>query len=116
MAADTRGAIERAASSEGEFSTFTFSLPRTFAGQTLELRGWLRTEAVTGWAGLWLREDGPNGSVQFDNMQRRNLRGTTEWTEYRITLPLDDAARTNCVRAACWSWERATQAPRLRSS
>lgn len=88
------GRIERAASSEGEFSTFTFSLPRTFTGQTLELRGWLRTEAVTGWAGLWLREDGPNGSVQFDNMQRRNLRGTTEWTEYRITLPLDDAART----------------------
>jgi C-terminal processing protease CtpA/Prc len=86
------GRIERDSESDGQFSTFTMSLPVTFSGRTLELRGWLRTEGVTGFAGLWLREDDRNGSVQFDNMQSRNLSGSTEWTEYRITLPLDEAS------------------------
>ena len=88
------GRIERDSESSGGFSTFTMSLPVTFSGETLELRGWLRMEDVTGFAGLWLREDGRSGSVQFDNMQSRNLNGSTEWTEYRISLPLDERART----------------------
>ena len=88
------GRIERDPYSTARFSTFTMSLPVTFSGETLELRGWLRMEDVTGFAGLWLREDGRSGSVQFDNMQSRNLNGSTEWTEYRISLPLDERART----------------------
>ncbi len=88
------GRIDRDPESGGRFSTFTTSLPVTFSGETLELSGWLRTEDVVGFAGLWLRQDGPSGSVQFDNMQSRNLSGSTEWTEYRITLPLDERART----------------------
>ena len=88
------GRINRDRESELEFSSFGMTLPVTFSGETLELRGWLRTDGVTGFAGLWLRQDGRSGSVQFDNMQSRNLRGSTEWTEYRISLPLDERART----------------------
>ena len=88
------GRIDRDPESDRRFSTFTMSLPVTFSGETLELSGWLRTEDVVGFAGLWLRQDGPSGSLQFDNMQSRNLSGSTEWTEYRITLPLDERART----------------------
>jgi C-terminal processing protease CtpA/Prc len=69
------------------------SVPRDFAGSVLQLRGWLRTRDVTGFAGLWLREDGRGGSVQFDNMQDRGVSGTTAWTQYTVTLPLDDRAR-----------------------
>jgi len=74
-------------------SILSMTLPRSFAGETLELRGWIRTEDVGGFAGLWLREDGKGGVVQFDNMQSRHLVGTTPWTQYRIRLPLDDRAR-----------------------
>ncbi len=88
------GRIDRGPITGGQASSFALSLPRTFSGETLELRGWLRTEEVTGFAGLWLREDGRNGVVQFDNMQSRNLAGTNEWTEYRVSLPLDERART----------------------
>lgn len=88
------GRIERDPESSGRFSTFTMWLPVTFSGETLELRGWLRTEDVVGFAGLWVRQDGQSGSLQFDNMQSRNLNGSTEWTEYRISLPLDERART----------------------
>ena len=80
------GRIERDAGSERSFSTMTNSLPVEVSGTTLELRGFLRLEGVVEWAGLWLREDGEAGSVAFDNMQQRELRGTLDWTEYSIKL------------------------------
>ena len=49
--------IDRDSTSANEFSAFSRSIPADFAGDTLELRGWLRTENVRGCAGLWLRED-----------------------------------------------------------
>ena len=69
-----------------QFSTLTKALPVDFAGTRIELRGFLRTEAVSGYTGLWMREDGEGGSVAFNNMQQRQLHGTTDWTEYSITL------------------------------
>jgi C-terminal processing protease CtpA/Prc len=85
--------IDRNEKSPGAFSTVTKMLPIDFAGTRLELHGFLRTQDVSDFAGLWMREDGDSGSVAFDNMQRRQLKGTTEWTEYSITLPLDKAAK-----------------------
>lgn len=85
--------IERTPGSPQEFSTLTKSLPMGFQGRRIELRGFVRTEDVSGFAGLWLREDGPDGSVEFDNMQRHELKGTTEWTEYSITLPVNPDGR-----------------------
>jgi C-terminal processing protease CtpA/Prc len=80
--------IERRATSSGNFSTITTSLPMDFSGGTVELRGFLRTEDVSDFAGLWMREDGESPGLAFDNMQTRQLRGTTGWTEYTIKLPL----------------------------
>jgi C-terminal processing protease CtpA/Prc len=80
--------LERRADSANAFSVLTKSLPMDFAGTKLELRGFLRTENVTGFAGLWAREDGESPTLAFDNMQNRQLKGTTEWTEYTIELPV----------------------------
>jgi hypothetical protein len=80
--------IERAANSSGTFSTATLAVPIDFSGKTIEMRGFLRTEDVTGFVGLWMREDGDNPSLAFDNMDARQLKGTTEWKEYSIRLPL----------------------------
>src|SRR5215469_3369843 len=85
--------IERRADSPGGFSSLHKAIPIDFAGATIELRGFLRTEDVTGLAGLWLREDGEARALAFDNMQQRELKGTTEWTEYSIKLPLSHEAR-----------------------
>jgi len=84
--------LERNANSPDNFTSITKHLPVGFAGQSIELRGFLRTEDVRGGAGIWMREDGPSGPVQFDNMQDRAVTGTTGWTEYTIQLPLDSAA------------------------
>ncbi len=75
-------------------SALTQAIPVEFTGTRVELRGFLRTESVSGFAGLWLREDSDTGTVAFANMQSRQIKGTTEWTQYSITLPLRAEART----------------------
>jgi len=85
--------IERNDKSEGAFTAINRMVPIDFAGESLELRGFLRTEDVSQFAGLWMREDGDSGSVAFDNMQQRQLKGTTEWTEYSIKLPIEKSAK-----------------------
>jgi C-terminal processing protease CtpA/Prc len=84
--------IERNASSPNNFSTFTKSLPIDFTGSSLELRGFLRTEDVTDFSGLWMREDGEEPALAFDNMQAKQIKGSTDWTEYSITLALKPEA------------------------
>jgi C-terminal processing protease CtpA/Prc len=85
--------LERTASSPDGFSTMTSALPVDFAGTTIEWRGFLRSDSVSDFFGLWLRQDGDAGAVAFDNMQKRQLKGTTGWTEYSITLPVHPDAR-----------------------
>ena len=87
------GRLHRDVASAGNFSAFTLSIPVQFEGRALELRGFVRTEDVTGFAGLWMREDAVGGTVAFDNMQDRPVRGTTDWVQYRIELPLHALAR-----------------------
>jgi len=91
-----RGAVrlERNANSPNSFTSIARQIPMDFEGKTIEFSGFLRTESVTGFVGLWMREDGPAGAVQFDNMQSKKLKGTTDWTEYTIRLPLDMRAKT----------------------
>ena len=85
--------IERKDDSPNQFTSVTKMIPIDFAGEQLELSGYLRTENVSDFAGLWMREDGDGGSVAFDNMQRRQLKGTNDWAEYSIVLPLEKSAK-----------------------
>jgi hypothetical protein len=52
----------------------------------------VRALDVTGWAGLWLRVDGPNGTLALDNMQDRPLRLTTDWAPASIVLDVAQQA------------------------
>jgi TIR domain len=82
--------LEKSAAVEGEFGSLMQRCPgRLLAGRTIRIEGELRTEKVSGWAGLWLRADAeeePN--LFFDNMSRRPLVGTTDWMRYFIDAPL----------------------------
>lgn len=48
----------------------------------------VRSEALSDWAGLWMRVDGPrhNEVLTFDNMRQRAVTGTTGWQEYEVVL------------------------------
>jgi hypothetical protein len=84
--------IERHADSPNNFSTITKSIPMDFSGAKVELRGYLRTEDVSEFVGLWMREDGDSPALAFDNMQASHLKGTTDWKEYSVTLPVHPEA------------------------
>ncbi|HEX2272108.1 MAG TPA: hypothetical protein VHH35_21380 [Pyrinomonadaceae bacterium] len=86
--------IERNAQSEGAFSVIGRSISWEFAGKNIELRGFLRTENVTGYAGLWMRQDNGPQMLSIENMQSRQLKGTHDWAEYKITLPVHAETQT----------------------
>jgi len=93
------GRLARDANSASSFSSFAYKLERTFGGDTLELRGWLKYEGVTGFAGLWQRQDGESSTEHFDNMESRGLKGDADWAEYRVRLPLSPRTRDVTVGA-----------------
>lgn len=67
-----------------------YTLPTMFEGKVIELRGWLKLQDVKdGQVGLMLRINGEDGTtLQFDNMQNRNIQGTRDWALYSVKLPL----------------------------
>ncbi len=70
-----------------KFSTWARFITKKYAGDSITFSGFIKTENVTdGYAGLWMRID---PLIAFDYMDQRGAKGTTDWTEYRITLPLD---------------------------
>ena len=59
------------------------------AGKRVRLSGYIKTRDVSqGFAGLWLRVDGPAGPLSIDNMQERGVTGTTDWERYEVELPI----------------------------
>jgi erythromycin esterase-like protein len=78
---------------ETSFGCATAKLPvESFRGKKLRLRGWIKTDGLQdGWAGLWLRVDGPR--PWFDNMQDRGLAGTSDWEERELELEVPSDAR-----------------------
>ena len=91
--------LERDARSPGGFSAFPIQIPIDFKGDTLELRGWMKYEGVTGYVGLWHRQDGAAGVLEFNNMAERQLLGSADWAEYRVALPLAPKAEKVVVGA-----------------
>ncbi len=86
--------LDRSAHPAGNFSGITSAIPIDFTGKQIELSGFLRASDVSGSAGLWMREDGDAGMLQFDNMQHHPLAGTHDWQKFSIRLPVDaDANR-----------------------
>lgn len=91
-----------------------------YGGERVEFSGWLKTSEVKELAGLWMRVDGENGRVlNFDNMGRRPVVGTTDWKKYNVVLDVPNGARDVCfgillngtgeVRASDLSFKRVTK-------
>jgi|TARA_R100000501_G_C2627466_1_gene121397 C-terminal processing protease CtpA/Prc len=74
--------------SEGEFGSVVYQISGNYEGERIKLEGFMKTKEVKeGFAGLLLRVDGRNKILAGDNMQERNISGTTNWTKYIITFP-----------------------------
>jgi C-terminal processing protease CtpA/Prc len=77
-------------SNKSPFAAITFPIHKTFQGREILLKGAIKTQSVkSGYAGLWMRIDGEGQSIAFDNMQKRGIKGTTDWNQYTIKLNYD---------------------------
>jgi len=59
-----------------------------FRNKRMRFSSMVKSEEVDGWAGLWMRVDGPEQGkhLEFDNMQDRSITGTTDWQRYEVVL------------------------------
>ena len=73
---------------EGFGTLMQQSKPDKYLGKRIRMTGFVKSENVTTWAGLWFRVDqaGSQQSLSFDNMGDRPIKGTTGWTKYEIVI------------------------------
>lgn len=70
------------------------ALADKYRGKRVKMSAYLKSSGVSEWAGLWFRVDG-NGSggiLGFDNMEKRAVKGTTDWQRYEIVLDVPEEA------------------------
>lgn len=78
------------------FGTIMTTIPAgSYLGQRVRLSAFVRTRDVNERAGLWMRVDREGGgSVSFDNMQDRPIKGTSDWTTYEVVLDVPPSSGT----------------------
>ncbi len=75
---------------ENEFGNLMQTInAENYLGKRLQLSGYIKSDDVKGWSGMWMRIDGEdNKQLGFDNMQNRAITGTTAWNKYKIVLDI----------------------------
>ena len=63
-----------------------------YKGKRVRFSGYVRSDQVEGWAGLWMRVDAGRQVRGFDNMQNRPIIGTSNWTQYSVVLDVPEGA------------------------
>lgn len=62
---------------------------KKYLGKRVRLSGYIKSEKLEGWAGLWMRVDGPKGeNLKFDNMYKRKITGNISWKKYSVVLDI----------------------------
>ncbi|MFJ3390810.1 helix-turn-helix transcriptional regulator [Lysinibacillus sp. NPDC086135] len=62
-----------------------------FRNKRVKLSGFIKTENVKQFAGLWMRVDNASEDIlQFDNMSDRPIIGTNSWNRYSIVLDVPE--------------------------
>lgn len=66
------------------FQTFK---AKNYFGKRMKFSAFVKSEAVTGWSGLWMRiDDHSFNMLGFDNMSNRPIKDTTDWNYYSCVL------------------------------
>jgi hypothetical protein len=63
-----------------------------YLGNKLRLSGLVKSQEVSGRAGLWTRVDKGTEVLAIDNMQRPAIKGTTGWQRYEVVLDVPKEA------------------------
>lgn len=63
-----------------------------YRGKRVRLSGFVNSQEVVGWAGLWMRVDQGKDMVVLDDMEDRPIKGTTNWQRYDVVLDIPQNA------------------------
>jgi erythromycin esterase-like protein len=80
---------------QADFGSATGTFPVDEArGKRIRVTGYIRTENVSGYAGLWWRVDGASktGTLAFANLGDGAPKGTTDWKQYELEIPVVENA------------------------
>lgn len=82
------GYLKSKVAQPGGFGTFMQMFKANYYwNKRMRLSVAVKSEGLEGWAGLWMRIDGPGGNtLGFDNMHSRPIKGTTDWQKYEVVL------------------------------
>ncbi len=72
----------------GSWATSISAAP--YRNQAISVSAYVQSTEVQDWASLWLRVDGDDGSLTFDNMLWRSIQGSTDWQKYQVTLDVPE--------------------------
>lgn len=64
-----------------------------YRNQRVKLSGWIRTQGVNEFAGLWMVVHGPDQATNFDNMEDRISKGDHDWKHYSLVLDVPADSR-----------------------
>jgi hypothetical protein len=93
--------VQSTANAPQGFSTIMEELaPDAWRGKRVKLSVHVKSDQVSGWAGVWMRVDSRTevladndiGVTAFDNMQDRPITGTSDWHRYEVVLDVDPRA------------------------
>jgi tetratricopeptide (TPR) repeat protein len=76
------------------FGTIMKNIPADeYRGKRVRMSALIQSAEIAGWAGMWMRVDGPDSQVlSFDNMQSRPIKGTRPARKYEIVLDVPEAS------------------------
>ncbi|HET6543269.1 MAG TPA: S41 family peptidase [Chryseolinea sp.] len=82
------------------FGCVAYAIPARYQGKEIELRARMKFSDVSlGNIGLMLRIDGSSGILGFENMYKKNIQGTKEWSTYSVNIPYPTGAKTIFIGA-----------------
>jgi hypothetical protein len=68
---------------------------RNYVGQRIRFRASVKTQDVSGWAGLWMRVDNRAGrTIAFYNSADKPIKGSTDWQERSVVLDVPPEGAT----------------------
>ncbi len=73
------------------FGCVAYKIHNKYQGKEIEVRAWIKMENVSDAIGLLIRLDNKeaNKSIGFDNMMHKAIKGTKDWTQYSVKIPLN---------------------------
>ena len=61
-------------------------LSNDYIGKRIKLTGYIKSENVTGWSGMWMGVSSQITELSFENMEKRPIKGSTDWTKCEIVM------------------------------